>query len=88
MRVTAPVAEFSGEVAGVVFTDGVGDTADPAALAYFARHGYSIGKSVAPAVEPADAAPEVESFEDSDPEVESDSEPAEPVRKPRARKSA
>ncbi|WP_339350978.1 hypothetical protein [Bifidobacterium indicum] len=36
-----PVEGFSGEVAGVVFEDGVNVT-DPEDLSYFERHGYSI----------------------------------------------
>jgi len=40
--VTAPVKEFSGVVVGVAFANGVGRTSDPAALAYFVRHGYQI----------------------------------------------
>lgn len=42
-KITAPVDGFTGEsVCGVVFTDGVADTDNPAALAYFARHGYDV----------------------------------------------
>lgn len=40
--VTAPVADFTGTVAGVEFVDGKADTTSPAALAYFRRHGYTI----------------------------------------------
>lgn len=50
MKVTAPVTGFAGVVAGVVFTDGAGHTADPHALAYFARHGYSLDPDEAPSV--------------------------------------
>lgn len=42
MRVTTPVKNFSGTVVGVQFNDGVGDTNDPIAIAYFARHGYNL----------------------------------------------
>lgn len=41
-QVKAPVADFTGTVAGVDFTDGIGDTDDERALAYFSRHGYDI----------------------------------------------
>lgn len=41
-RVTTPVEGFSGNVVGVVFVDGKGETADGAALAYFRRQGYGI----------------------------------------------
>lgn len=40
--VTAPVADFTGEVVGVSFKDGKGSTTDPKALAYFRRHGYGV----------------------------------------------
>lgn len=42
--VHTPVEKFNGEVVGVKFTDGVGKTDDPAALAYFHRHGYKVGE--------------------------------------------
>lgn len=41
-QIHAPVKGFSGKVAGVQFDDGVGTTEDPGALAYFARHGYTV----------------------------------------------
>ncbi|GAA1642576.1 hypothetical protein GCM10009700_31750 [Brevibacterium sanguinis] len=41
-RVTTPVQGYTGTVAGVVFSDGQGRTDDPAALAYFERHGYRV----------------------------------------------
>lgn len=41
MRVTTPVKDFTGTVVGVSFTHGAGETDDPTALAYFARHGYT-----------------------------------------------
>lgn len=41
-EIRTPVKGFTGQVAGVQFTDGVGETVDEAALAYFERHGYSI----------------------------------------------
>lgn len=42
--VRTPVAGYTGDVVGVTFTDGVGETTDPAALAYFARQGYQVGE--------------------------------------------
>lgn len=42
MRITTPVEGFTGTVVDVVFTDGVGETTDPGALAYFRRHGYKV----------------------------------------------
>ncbi len=41
-RVTAPVSDFTGKVAGTDFVDGVGQTEDEAALAYFHRQGYTV----------------------------------------------
>ena len=41
-KVTTPVPGFSGRVAGVSFEDGVGETDDEAALAYFDRQGYGV----------------------------------------------
>lgn len=41
-RVKTPVKGFSGTVAGVTFDDGVGETKDARALAYFERHGYEV----------------------------------------------
>lgn len=44
--VKTPVEGWSGEsVCGVVFTDGVADTDDPAALRYFEAAGYTVGES-------------------------------------------
>lgn len=40
--VKTPVEGFNGTVAGVTFVDGVGETDDDNALAYFARHGYDV----------------------------------------------
>lgn len=41
-RVTAPNRGYSGISAGVQFKDGVGETDNPAALAYFRQAGYGI----------------------------------------------
>ena len=41
-KIETPVAGFTGVVAGVSFAAGVGETEDPAALAFFARRGYTI----------------------------------------------
>ncbi|MCA1008995.1 hypothetical protein LCL87_25065 [Rhodococcus hoagii] len=40
--VTAPVADYTGEVAGVTFVASKGETDDDNALAYFRRHGYEV----------------------------------------------
>ncbi|AZG43450.1 hypothetical protein [Gordonia insulae] len=41
-KVRTPVEKYNGTVAGVEFVDGVGETDDPNALAYFDRHGYTV----------------------------------------------
>jgi len=41
-KIHTPVKGFTGVVAGVTFADGVGETDDRAALAYFERHGYTV----------------------------------------------
>ncbi|WP_284294880.1 hypothetical protein, partial [Luteimicrobium album] len=53
--VRTPVAGFNGTVVGVDFKDGTGETEDAAALAYFARHGYTV------------EAPETPPFPEGDP---------------------
>lgn len=49
-KVTAPAAGFSGDSAGVVFTDGIAVTDDSnrAALAYFRRRGYTVEPETGP----------------------------------------
>lgn len=46
-RVTTPVEGFTGVVVGVTFSEGVGETSDTNALAYFARHGYTVDADAA-----------------------------------------
>lgn len=41
-KITAPVKGYTGDVVGVSFTDGVGETTDPGLLTYFTRHGYTV----------------------------------------------
>jgi len=41
-KITAPVADFSGTVAGVTFDAGTGETDNEGALAYFQRQGYTV----------------------------------------------
>lgn len=48
-HIQTPVKGYTGKVAGVSFADGVGETDDPAALAYFERHGYDITPHSPPA---------------------------------------
>lgn len=57
--VKTPVEGFTGTVVGVTFTDGVGETDDLAALAYFERQGYEveIPDAIAEVVEIPDGEP-------------------------------
>lgn len=55
-HIQTPVKGFTGTVIGVDFKDGVGETDDEAALAYFERQGYDI-TPLAPGKEPAKRAP-------------------------------
>ncbi|MGW4406523.1 hypothetical protein ACWEJ6_21015 [Nonomuraea sp. NPDC004702] len=61
-RITTPEPEFRGEVAGVVFSGGVGHTSNAAALAYFSRKGYGVHP-----IEPAIAEQAPEADEDAPP---------------------
>lgn len=47
-KITTPVEGFTGTVVGVTFANGVGETVDPVALAYFTRQGYTVEANVAP----------------------------------------
>ncbi|TFC92046.1 MULTISPECIES: hypothetical protein [Cryobacterium] len=58
--ITTPVKGFNGKVVGVVFTDGVGETKDEAALAYFGRQGYTIEEGAAEAVVIPEGEPSLE----------------------------
>ena len=53
VTVTAPVADFTGEVVGVSFKDGTATTADPVAIGYFKRAGYKVGAAPVDDVPPA-----------------------------------
>lgn len=44
-KITSPVPDFTGKVAGVQFVDGSAETDDEGALGYFARHGYGVAGS-------------------------------------------
>lgn len=59
--ILTPVKGFTGTVAGVAFANGVGETENPAALAYFRRKGYIVEAEESPATPespPAAQAPE------------------------------
>lgn len=51
-KITTPVEGFTGQVAGVAFANGVGETDDPIALGYFERRGYGIEKADPPVTIP------------------------------------
>ncbi|MFJ2909360.1 hypothetical protein ACIO8F_07980 [Streptomyces sp. NPDC087228] len=41
-KISTPVVEFNGQVAGVWFTNGEAETDSEGAIAYFERHGYTV----------------------------------------------
>lgn len=45
MRIQTPVEGFTGEVVGVSFVDGFGETEDENAIAYFIRQGFGLDGS-------------------------------------------
>lgn len=60
MRIQTPVEGFTGEVVGVSFVDGFGETEDENAIAYFIRQGFGLDGSAPEGTEPeAEAEPEV-----------------------------
>jgi len=48
-KITAPNADYIGKRAGVAFIDGVGETDEANAIAYFKRHGYEVEAAEKPA---------------------------------------
>lgn len=68
MRIQTPVEGFTGEVVGVSFVDGFGETEDENAIAYFIRQGFGLDGSAPEGTEPeaeAEYEPEFEpEFED------------------------
>lgn len=52
MRIQTPVEGFTGEVVGVYFVDGFGETEDENAIAYFIRQGFGLDGSAPEDVEP------------------------------------
>ena len=65
LRIQTPVAGFTGEVVGVSFVDGFGETEDENAIAYFTRQGFGLDGST-----PEGAEPEAEAEAEVEPEVE------------------
>ena len=57
MRIQTPVEGFTGEVVGVSFVDGFGETEDENAIAYFIRQGFGLDGSTP---EGAESEPEAE----------------------------
>nr|DAM30552.1 MAG TPA: hypothetical protein [Caudoviricetes sp.] len=61
MRIQTPVEGFTGEVVGVSFVDGFGETEDENAIAHFIRQGFGLDGSAPEGTEPeAEYEPEVE----------------------------
>lgn len=65
MRIQTPVEGFTGEVVGVSFVDGFGETEDENAIAYFIRQGFGLDGSA-----PEGTEPEAESELEYEPEDE------------------
>lgn len=61
LRIQTPVEGFTGEVVGVSFVDGFGETEDENAIAYFIRQGFGLEGSDPEGTEPEpEAEPEAE----------------------------
>lgn len=65
MRIQTPVEGFTGEVVGVSFVDGFGETEDENAIAYFIRQGFGLDGSA-----PEGTEPEAEYEPEYEPEIE------------------
>ena len=65
MRIQTPVEGFTGEVVGVSFVDGFGETEDENAIAYFIRQGFGLDGSA-----PEGTEPEPEAEDEPEPEYE------------------
>ena len=65
MRIQTPVKGFTGEVVGVSFVDGFGETEDENTIAYFIRQGFGLDGSAPEGAEPeAEVEPEAEATEE------------------------
>lgn len=65
MRIQTPVKGFTGDVVGVSFVDGFGETKDENAIAYFIRQGFGLDGSAPEGAEPeAEVEPEAEATEE------------------------
>lgn len=67
LRIQTPVEGFTGEVVGVSFVDGFGETEDENAIAYFIRQGFGLDGSAPEGTEPE---PEAEYEPEYEPEPE------------------
>lgn len=65
LRIQTPVEGFTGEVVGVSFVDGFGETEDENAIAYFIRQGFGLEGSA-----PEGTEPETEAEAEYEPEIE------------------
>ena len=57
-KISTPVPEFNGKVAGVWFAKGEAETDSEGAVAYFRRHGYTVEPVAAAADEQTEGTPE------------------------------
>lgn len=67
LRIQTPVEGFTGEVVGVSFVDGFGETEDENAIAYFIRQGFGLEGSAPEGMEP-ELEPEAEAEVELEPE--------------------
>lgn len=67
LRIQTPVEGFTGEVVGVSFVDGFGETEDENAIDYFIRQGFGLDGSAPEGTEPE---PEAEAEVELEPEYE------------------
>ncbi|MFE5852012.1 hypothetical protein ACFQ61_02130 [Streptomyces sp. NPDC056500] len=99
-KISTPVPEFNGQVAGVWFTAGEAETDNESAVAYFRRHGYDVAEVATaprkpkpkpapkPTPEPTPDAPPTDPEPEQTPTPEPDPEPtpsAPPAEKPPGR---
>ena len=71
LRIQTPVEGFTGEVVGVSFVDGFGETEDENAIAYFIRQGFGLDGSAPEGTEPEpEYEPEAEPEAEPEPEYE------------------
>lgn len=74
-KITAPAKDFTGTVVGVDFKDGVGETSNEGAIAYFERQGYTVELEVPDVVVEPDETPAPEPEAQPEPEPEPEAKP-------------